>query len=82
MILECTITAFAQALPGEKWQSLFRYHWPAYRRWFVNEGAPARPRCLSAKRALQQNMPELLPTYERLTELAGGSDIAGRPQAT
>jgi len=76
--MERTITAFTEALPGEKWQSLFRYHWPAYRRWFLSEGADARPLYLSARRALQQHMPELMPTYKRLTELAGNGDIAAR----
>ena len=78
MTLERTITAFSEVLPGEKWQSLFRYHWPAYRRWFLSEGADARPLYLSARRALQRHMPELMPTYERLTELAGGGGMHGQ----
>ncbi len=76
--MERTIAAIAEAMPGEKWQSLFRYHWPAYRRWFLSEGADARPLYLSSRRALHRHMPELIPTYDRLVELAGGGDIAAR----
>lgn len=76
--MERTIVAIAEHLPDEKWQLLFRYHWPAYRRWFLSEGAAARPLYLSAQRALRKHMPELMPTYERLVELAGGGDIAAR----
>ena len=78
MTMERTISAICEILPGENWQSLFRYHWPAYRRWFLGEGADARPLYLSSRRALQQHMPELIPTYDRLVELAGGGDIAAR----
>jgi predicted choloylglycine hydrolase len=76
--MERTIVAIAEPLPGEKWRSLFSYHWSAYRRWFLSEGAAARPLYLSARRALKQHMPELLPTYERLVALAGGGDVAAR----
>ena len=76
--MERIISAISEVLPGEKWQSLFRYHWPAYRRWFLSEGAEARPLYLSARLALKRHMPELMPTYDRLVELAGGSDVAAR----
>lgn len=76
--MERTIQAIAEPVPGAKWQALFRYHWPAYRRWFLSEGAAARPLYLSSRRALGQHMPELLPTYDRLVELAGGGDLAAR----
>jgi len=76
--MERTISAISETLPGEKWQSLFRYHWSAYRRWFLSEGAEARPLYLSARLALKRYMPELMPTYDRLVELAGGSDVAAR----
>ena len=76
--MERTIAAISEAGPSEKWQSLFRFHWPAYRRWFLSEGPAARPLYLSARRALREHMPELMPTYERLVELAGGGDIAAR----
>ncbi|MCP5417556.1 MAG: hypothetical protein H6965_10740 [Chromatiaceae bacterium] len=76
--MERIIQAISEPLPGDKWQTLFRQHWAAYRRWFLSEGAAARPLYLSSYRALQQHMPELIPTYEKLVELAGGSDLAAR----
>lgn len=76
--MQRTIEAISEARPGAKWQSLFRYHWPAYRRWFLSEGGAERPLYLTSVRALQQHMPDLLPTYERLVELAGGGDLAAR----
>jgi predicted choloylglycine hydrolase len=72
------IEAIAEPTPGAKWQSLFHYHWPAYRRWFLSEGGAARPLYLSSRKALQKHMPELVDTYDRLLELAGGSDLAAR----
>lgn len=76
--MERTIAAISEAVPGNKWQSLFHFHWQAYRRWYLSEGGAARPLYLSARMALRQHMPELLPTYDRLVELAGGGDIAAR----
>lgn len=72
------IEAFAEPLPGAKWQSLFNYHWPAYRRWFLSEGAAKRSLYLSSRRAFERHMPELVGTYDRLLELAGGGDLAAR----
>ncbi|HPQ24352.1 MAG TPA: C45 family autoproteolytic acyltransferase/hydrolase [Gammaproteobacteria bacterium] len=76
--MERTIYAIAEPLPGTKWATLFRYHWQAYRRWFLSEGATERQLYLSSRRALQQHMPELIPTYESLLELSGGGDLAAR----
>ena len=76
--MERIIQAISEPLPGDKWQALFRLHWSAYRRWFLSEGAAERPLYLSSRNALKQHMPELLPTYDRLVELAGGSDLAAR----
>ncbi|HXH03214.1 MAG TPA: C45 family peptidase [Candidatus Competibacteraceae bacterium] len=76
--MELVFEAIAEEQPGAKWQALFARRWPAYRRWFLSEGERARPYYLSAVRALRRHMPELLPTYERLVELAGGGDLAAR----
>ena len=32
----------------------------------------------TCRRELERHMPELVPTYERLVELAGGGDVAAR----
>ena len=76
--MERIFEAIQENLPGPKWRSLFQKHWPAYKRWFLSEGDKARPFYLSSLRALRRHMPELLPTYEHLVELAGGSDLAAR----
>ena len=76
--MERIFEAIAEDYPGPKWQALFQRHWPAYQRWFLGEGNKARPFYLTSVRMLRQHMPELLPTYERLVALAGGSDIAAR----
>jgi predicted choloylglycine hydrolase len=70
--------AIAEELPGPKWKALFDRFWPAYERWFLRDGDSARPRYLSSLRALRTHMPELVPTYERLVELAGDSDTIAR----
>ena len=63
---------------GPKWTRCFSRAWPAYRRWFLSEGEALRPTYRQVVRALRRYMPELLPNYERMTELAGGGDFAAR----
>ncbi|MBT8485678.1 MAG: hypothetical protein HKO59_01445 [Phycisphaerales bacterium] len=64
--------------PGPTWQSWFDEFWPAYRRWFERATTSSRPRYAECLRALRTHMPEFVPVYERLTELAGGGDTAAR----
>ncbi len=64
--------------PGHKWVSLFERHWRAYEKWFLCEGDQARPSFLETRRKLREYMPELMGTFERLVELAGGGDTAAR----
>lgn len=70
--------AFEEARPGTTWRALFDEFWPSYRRWYLQSGDAARPYYLPCVRALRTHMPELLPTYEMLTELAGGGDLEAR----
>lgn len=70
--------AISEDQPGEKWRSLFERFWPAYERWFLSQGDHERPRYLTSIRELRKHMPELMPVYEHLVELAGGSDLAAR----
>ena len=70
--------AISEPRPGEKWRALFDRHWSVYRDWFLAEGDAARPSYLECQRQLKTYMPELLPIYERLCELADGSDTASR----
>lgn len=63
---------------GPKWQAVFEERWPHYRAWFLREGEAARPSYATSVRMLRAHMPELIPAYERVVELAGGGDLAAR----
>jgi predicted choloylglycine hydrolase len=63
---------------GAKWQANFRERWPHYRAWFLQEGEGARPSYATSIRMLRAHMPELVPAYERVVDLAGGGDLAAR----
>ena len=73
-----TFEAMSEAAPGGKWRDRFDRLWPAYSRWFLSEGIEARQTYLAGLRALRAHMPELVPTYETLVELAGGKDLQAR----
>jgi predicted choloylglycine hydrolase len=70
--------AFDERAPGKRWQASFREMWPAYRAWYLRDGGKARPDLATCRKRLHQHMPELVETYERLVELAGGDEIAAR----
>ena len=70
--------AVAELQPGERFKARFEAAWPAYRAWYLRDGDAARPSYLGCRHALETYMPELVPTWERLTELAGGGDLAAR----
>ncbi len=76
--MKLTFEAIAEDEPGPRWQAHFEKHWSAYREWFLSEGDEARPSYRASVRRLREFMPELLPLYERLSELAGGGDVAAR----
>ena len=64
--------------PGLAWQGLFEQMWPAYRSWFLRSSDVSRPSSLESRRALREHMPELVPVWERMVELAGGGDVESR----
>ena len=64
--------------PGPQWQKLFDKAWPHYKRWFVSEGYRARPGYLTSVEHLSETMPEIMPVYENLCDLAGGGDLEAR----
>lgn len=76
--MELTFRALSEDGPGPKWAGLFAEYWPYYRRWWLSEGSEARPTYLEGRRALKQHMPEMLPLYEQLCDLAGGGDQESR----
>jgi predicted choloylglycine hydrolase len=64
--------------PGPVWAGIFQEKWPHYRAWFLQDGEEARPSYATSVRMLRAHMPELVPAYERLVDLAGGGDLAAR----
>jgi len=76
--MKFTFEAISESLPGAAWRTHLQKHWSAYRKWFLSEGDSARPSYRESLNQLRKHMPELLPTYERLVDLAGGGDLAAR----
>ena len=70
--------AISEREPGPIWAGLFHEYWPDYHRWWVREGAEARPGYWDSVKALKAHMPEMMPLYDRFCELAGGTDHAAR----
>ncbi|MFD1158189.1 C45 family autoproteolytic acyltransferase/hydolase [Roseovarius aestuarii] len=70
--------AISEDQPGPKWAGIFAEYWPDYQRWWSREGDNARPKYLECRRALETHMPELVPLYDKLCELAGGGDQQAR----
>ena len=76
--MELVWRAVSEAEPGPRWAGLFAEYWPDYHAWWAREGEDARPGYLDGRQALRTHMPELVPLYDRLCELAGGGDQAAR----
>jgi predicted choloylglycine hydrolase len=57
---------------------LFEATWPAYRSWYTAHGLDGRPSLAEARAALEEHMPELVPHWERLVDLAGADPMAAR----
>jgi len=73
-----TFRAIDEPQPGARWRERFEELWPAYRRWYLRDGEAARPRYREARRMLETHMPELVPAWAAMVELAGGGDLAAR----
>jgi predicted choloylglycine hydrolase len=76
--MQRSLRAINEKEPGERWAAVFAEMWPSYENWFLREGGAARPTYGASIRALKKHMPELVPTYENLVELAGGGDLVAR----
>ena len=76
--MHLTFHAIADDPGGAAWQGLFQRLWPAYRRWYLRDGHLARPSYLACRRALEVHMPEFVPRWKHLVELAGDGDVAAR----
>jgi predicted choloylglycine hydrolase len=73
-----TFRALGELELGPAWQAVFDEKWRHYKTWFLREGEAARPSYATSVRMLRAHMPELIPAYERVVELAGGGDLAAR----
>lgn len=71
-----TLYGIREPQPGPRWRQLYEITWPAYRRWYLSESATARPELTDAAAALARHMPELLPTWARLSEQTGFDQLA------
>jgi predicted choloylglycine hydrolase len=73
-----TLYAICEEQPGPRWKALYDVTRDAYHRWYLSEGAAARPDLNTCRRMLASHMPELVPVWERLVELAGGDEVTAR----
>jgi predicted choloylglycine hydrolase len=73
-----TLYGIREEQPGPRWQTLHDATRDAYHRWYLSEGAAARPDLSTCGRMLANHMPELVPVWQRLVELAGGDEITAR----
>jgi predicted choloylglycine hydrolase len=71
-----TVFGIHEPTPGPRWQALFAATWPGYRRWYLQRDVRPRPALGLAQDMLATHMPELLPTYRRMVELAEESVAA------
>jgi predicted choloylglycine hydrolase len=76
--LNLTFRWVREERPGPRWLELFERAWPDYRAWFLTEGDAARPDLATCRARLVQHVPELAGVWQRLVELAGGSDEVAR----
>jgi predicted choloylglycine hydrolase len=76
--VEFTFRALAEPEPGAVWERYFTESWPWYRQWYLQDGEQARPSYSECARMLRTHMPEFVPTWEQLVELAGGGDLEAR----
>ena len=79
MSFDASFKTLIEDAPGALWQAHFRSLWPGYQAWFLRSGSGIeRPSYLASRRALREHMPELVPTWSALVELAGGGDVEAR----
>jgi predicted choloylglycine hydrolase len=76
--LPVTFRAVSEGGADDAFAARFAAVWPAYQAWFLQAGDAARPSYVTARTALREHLPELVPTWERLCRLAGGGDTASR----
>lgn len=73
-----TMYGINEAQPGNRWKALFDATWAGYKQWYEMPDGTARPSLRVARAKIEQHMPELVPTYEKLVELAGNDETAAK----
>lgn len=73
-----TMFGIREKKPGPRWKALFDATWPAYRAWYLQDGANTRPDLATARARLTRHMPELVATWEAMVALTGGDEVAAR----
>jgi predicted choloylglycine hydrolase len=73
-----TFTAVREDTPGAGFAARFEASWPVLREWFLRDGDAARPSYAVARERLEAHMPELVPAWRAMVDLAGGGDLAAR----
>lgn len=63
---------------GDLLPERFARNWPAYRAWFLRDGAAERPSYVESAGQLRWHMPELAATYDALVAAVGGGDLEAR----
>lgn len=76
--MQITFRAVSEPEAGPKWAALFAEYWLSYRLWWASQGERARPTYTACLAAMKTHMPEIVPLYHRLCELAGGGDREAR----
>ena len=71
---EMIFTAINEDKPDTKWLSRWNLSWPSYRVWFTSTSNSNTSRQQS-EAMLSYYMPELMITYRRMLDLAGGGDL-------
>jgi predicted choloylglycine hydrolase len=73
-LIPLTFRAFAEDEPGDQIASHLRSAWPVFRRWWhggTGQWASPRPSGSEARARLEEHMPELVPTWQRLSAMLG-----------
>lgn len=69
--------ALAEGGPGSRWKQVFDNGWPGWSAW-LGDRAGDESDARRAEFALRRHMPEFVPVWERLVEVAGGDARAAR----
>lgn len=76
--MQLRFRAIDEDRPGDRWAGELHRTWPSYSEWFLRQGDAARPDLATCRRMLSLHMPELVPLWERLVEVAGGGEQVAR----